>query len=145
MTRKNQWRSTSSSAARGALTPGVPIRMNNAAKLDELVVLMRLHTGLEGLASGIGQNDPDDDAYPATDAEHASHLRKMLGSLAVRLFGDKTVRIGGSRWTRLLRLNIERFCKILTGETNQIRRRTLLHLIAEEKVKLDRLIGALSS
>jgi hypothetical protein len=45
----------------------------------------------------------------------------------------------------IARLNIERFCKILTGEDNQTKRRTLLHLIAEEKVKLDTLIGALSS
>jgi hypothetical protein len=29
-----------------------------------------------------------DDAYPATDAEHAGHFRKMLASLTVRLFGD---------------------------------------------------------
>ena len=47
--------------------------------------------------------------------------------------------------TTIARLNIKRFCKILTGEANQIKRRTLLHLIAEEKVKLDTLIGALSS
>jgi hypothetical protein len=47
--------------------------------------------------------------------------------------------------TTVARLNIERFCKILTGEANQIKRRTLLLLIAEEKVKLDRLIGALGS
>jgi len=42
-----------------------------------------LHTGLEGLVGGIGQNDPDDDICPATtNAEHAGHLRKILASLA---------------------------------------------------------------
>jgi hypothetical protein len=45
--------------------------------------------------------------------------------------------------TTVARLNIERFCKILTGEANQIKRRTLLHLIIEEKIRLDRLIGVL--
>ena len=63
--------------------------MNNAAELDELAVLLRLHTGLEGLVRGIGQNDINDDVYPATtDAEHAGHLRKMLASFAVQLFGS---------------------------------------------------------
>jgi hypothetical protein len=63
--------------------------MNNAVELDELAVLLRLHTGLEGLVRGIGQNDINDDVYPAiTDAEHAGHLRKMLASFAVQLFGS---------------------------------------------------------
>ena len=47
--------------------------------------------------------------------------------------------------TTIARLNMERFCKILTGEDNQTKRRTLLHLIVEEKAKLDALIGALNS
>jgi len=63
--------------------------MNNAAELDELAVLLRLHTGLEGLVRGIGQNDTDDNVYPAiADAEHAGHVRKMLAWFAVMLFGS---------------------------------------------------------
>jgi hypothetical protein len=42
--------------------------------------------------------------------------------------------------TTVARLNIERFCKKFTGEANEIKRRTLLHLIAEEKTKLAALI-----
>jgi hypothetical protein len=42
--------------------------------------------------------------------------------------------------TTIARLNIERFCKIFTGEANETKRRTLLHLIAEEKAKLEMLI-----
>jgi hypothetical protein len=60
--------------------------MNDAAELDQPAVLLRLHTGLEGLVSGIGQNDPDDDIPATTCAEHAGHLRKMLASLAAQLF-----------------------------------------------------------
>jgi len=47
--------------------------------------------------------------------------------------------------TTIARLNIERFYKILTGEDNQTKRWTLLHLIAEEKARLDALIGAHNS
>jgi hypothetical protein len=43
--------------------------------------------------------------------------------------------------TTIARLNIERFCKIFTGEANETKRRTLLHLIAEEKAKLQVLIA----
>ena len=57
--------------------------MNDAAELDQPAVLLRLHTRLEGLVRGIGQNDPDDDICPATtNAEHAGYLRKILASLA---------------------------------------------------------------
>ena len=42
--------------------------------------------------------------------------------------------------TTVARLNIERFCKIFTGEANETKRQTLLHLIAEEKAKLAALI-----
>jgi hypothetical protein len=34
------------------------------------------------------------------------------------------------------RLNIERFCKKLAEETNEMRRQTLLQLVDEEKAKL---------
>jgi hypothetical protein len=47
--------------------------------------------------------------------------------------------------TTVARLNIERFCKMLSGEANQTMRRTLVHLIAEENAKLGSLIGALNS
>ena len=34
------------------------------------------------------------------------------------------------------RLNIERFCKKLTEETNELKRQTLLQLVDEERAKL---------
>jgi len=43
------------------------------------------------------------------------------------------------------RLNIARFCKMLSGETNQTTRRTLVDLIAQENAKLGALFGALDS
>jgi len=43
------------------------------------------------------------------------------------------------------RLNIERFCKMLSGEASQTMRRTLVHLIAEESAKLGALVGSLNS
>jgi len=46
-----------------------------------------------------------------------------------------------ARDTTIARLNIERFCKIFTGEANETKRRTLLSLIAEEKAKLEVLIA----
>jgi hypothetical protein len=48
--------------------------------------LLRLHTGLEGLARDIGRGDPNDDLHPAL-AGHVGHLRKMLASFAAQLFG----------------------------------------------------------
>jgi hypothetical protein len=36
-------------------------RMGYDVESDQAAMLLRLHTGLEGLARGIGQNDPDDD------------------------------------------------------------------------------------
>jgi len=47
--------------------------------------------------------------------------------------------------TAVARLNIERFCKMLSGEANQTMRRTLVYLIAEENAKLGTLVGALPS
>jgi hypothetical protein len=43
----------------------------------------RLHSGLEGLARGIGHGDPNDELRPAL-AGPVGHLRKTLGS---QLFG----------------------------------------------------------
>jgi hypothetical protein len=39
------------------------------------------------------------------------------------------------------RLNVQRFCKLFT-EVDETRRQTLLHLIAEEKAKLDALVAS---
>ena len=55
--------------------------MNDAAELDQPAVLLRSHTGLEGLLRGIGQND-DDICPPTTTAERGGYLRKILASLA---------------------------------------------------------------
>jgi hypothetical protein len=63
----------------------IPI-MNNARDLDDLAVLLRLHTGLERLARGIAQRDPGDHLCPSA-AGHVGHLRKMLASFAAQLFG----------------------------------------------------------
>jgi hypothetical protein len=48
--------------------------------------LLRLHTGLEGLARDIGHGDPNDGLRPAL-AKPVGHLRKMLASFAAQLFG----------------------------------------------------------
>jgi hypothetical protein len=39
--------------------------MNNAGYPGDLAVLLRLHTGLEGLARDIGHGDLNDDLHPA--------------------------------------------------------------------------------
>ena len=59
--------------------------MSNAGDPDDLAALLRLHTGLEGLARDIGHGDPNDDLRPAL-AKPAGHLRKMLASFAAQLF-----------------------------------------------------------
>jgi hypothetical protein len=59
---------------------------SNAGDLCDLAVLLRLHTGLEGLARDIGQGDPNDDLRP-TLAGPVGHLRKTLGSFGAQLFG----------------------------------------------------------
>jgi len=48
--------------------------------------LLRLHTGLEGLARDIGHGDPNDGLRPAL-TRPVGHLRKMLASFAAQLFG----------------------------------------------------------
>jgi hypothetical protein len=59
--------------------------MNNAGHPGDLAVLLRLHTGLEGLARDIRAGDPNDDLHPAV-AGHVG-LRKILASFAAQLFG----------------------------------------------------------
>ena len=54
--------------------------------LDDLAVLLRLHSGLEGLARDIGHGDPNDDLRPAF-AGPVGHLRKTLASFGAQLFG----------------------------------------------------------
>ena len=43
--------------------------------------------------------------------------------------------------TIVARLNIERFCKIFSGEADETKRHTLGRLIAEEKAKLYTLVA----
>jgi hypothetical protein len=59
---------------------------SNAGDLGDLAVLLRLHTGLEGLAREIARGDPNDHLCPSA-AGHVGHLRKMLASFAAQLFG----------------------------------------------------------
>ena len=58
----------------------------NTEDSDDLAILLRLHIGLERLASDIGHGDPNDDLRPAL-AKPVGHLRKMLASFAAQLFG----------------------------------------------------------
>jgi hypothetical protein len=59
---------------------------SNARDSDDPAVFLRLHIGLERLASDIGHGDPNDDLRPAL-AKPVGHLRKMLASFAAQLFG----------------------------------------------------------
>jgi hypothetical protein len=59
---------------------------SNTEDSDDLAVLLRLHTGLEGLARDIGHGDPNDGLRPAL-TRPVGHLRKMLASFAAQLFG----------------------------------------------------------
>ena len=59
---------------------------SNPEDSDDLAILLRLHIGLERLASDIGHGDPNDDLRPAL-AKPVGHLRKMLASFAAQLFG----------------------------------------------------------
>src|SRR6516165_3327871 len=63
---------------------------SNTEDSDDLAVLLRLHTGLEGLAREIVQGDPNDHLCPSA-AGHVGHLRKMLASFAAQLFGRRTL------------------------------------------------------
>ena len=59
---------------------------SNTEDSDDLAILLRLHIGLERLASDIGHGDPNDDLRPAL-AKPVGHLRKRLASFAAQLFG----------------------------------------------------------
>jgi hypothetical protein len=66
--------------------PGTVLATSNAGDLDDLAVLLRLHSGLEGLPRDIGHGDPNDDLRPAL-AGPVGHLRKTLTSFGAQLFG----------------------------------------------------------
>jgi hypothetical protein len=59
---------------------------SNTEDSDDLAVLLRLHTGLKGLARDIGHGDSNDDLRPAL-ARPVSHLQKIFASFAAQLFG----------------------------------------------------------
>ena len=63
--------------------PKAILAMNDVGDPAELAVLLRLHTGLEGLRHEIGHSDPKDDLRPAV-VGHFGHLRKILASLAAQ-------------------------------------------------------------
>ncbi len=65
--------------------PETILAMNDAGGPGELAVLLRLHTGLEGLAREIGHGHPNDDLRPSI-FRNVGHLRKMLASFAAQLF-----------------------------------------------------------
>jgi hypothetical protein len=68
-----------------AFPRAIPAR-SNTEDSDDLAGLLRLHTGLEGLARDIGHGDPNADLRPAV-AGHVGHFRKVLASSAAQLFG----------------------------------------------------------
>ena len=59
---------------------------SNPEDSDDLAILLRLHTGLEGLARDIGHGDPNDELRLAL-ATPVGNLQKMLVSFAAQLFG----------------------------------------------------------
>ncbi|HEX8827416.1 MAG TPA: hypothetical protein VF778_04820 [Xanthobacteraceae bacterium] len=61
----------------------------------------------------------------------------VAGRLAMRYFASDTVTLQ----SMVARLNIELFCKKLSEEMNEAKRRTLLQLVAEEKAKLSALVA----
>ena len=63
----------------------IPV-INKPGDPDDLACLLRLHTGLEGLARDIGHGDPNADLRPAVTG-HVGHFRKVLASFAAQLFG----------------------------------------------------------
>jgi hypothetical protein len=65
--------------------PEAILAIHDVGASTELAVLLRLHTGLEGLRHGIGHGDPKDDLRPAV-VGHFGHLRKILASLAAQFF-----------------------------------------------------------
>jgi hypothetical protein len=63
--------------------PATILATSNVGDLDDLAVLLRLHSGLEGLARDIGHGD---DLRPALAAP-VHRLRKTLTSFGAQLFG----------------------------------------------------------
>ena len=63
--------------------PEAILAMNNVGASAEHAVLLRLHTGLEGLRHEIAHADPKDNLRPAV-VGHFGHLRKILASLAAQ-------------------------------------------------------------
>jgi hypothetical protein len=63
---------------------------SNVGYSDDLAVLLRLHTGPEGLTRHMGHGDPNDDSRPAP-TRPVGHLRKMLASVAAQLFGRRAL------------------------------------------------------
>ena len=63
--------------------PKAILAMNDVGASAELAVLLRLHTGLEGLRHEIGHGDPKDDLRAAVGG-HFGHSRKILASLAAQ-------------------------------------------------------------
>jgi hypothetical protein len=61
--------------------------LTNAGDSDDLADLLRLHTGLEGLAHKVGHGDPNDDLRHPAIVGHFGHLRKILASFAAQLLG----------------------------------------------------------
>ena len=59
--------------------PKAILAMNDVGDPAELAVLLRLHTGLEGLRHEIGHGDPKDDLHAAVGG-HFGHSRKILAS-----------------------------------------------------------------
>ena len=66
--------------------PKAILAMSDVGASAELAVLLRPHTGLEGLRHEVGHGDPKDDLRPAV-VGHFGHLRKMLAAFAAQLFG----------------------------------------------------------
>ena len=63
--------------------PKAILAMNDVGASAEHAVLLRLHTGLEGLGHEIGHADPKNNLRPAI-VGHFGHLRKILASLAAQ-------------------------------------------------------------
>ena len=73
--------------------------MNNAGDPDDLAVLLRLHTGLEGLAREISQGDPNDHLCPSA----AGHLgtcerysRRSLCSVAALWWSAEAIAVAAA-------------------------------------------------
>ena len=72
--------------------PEAILAMNNVGASAEHAVLLRLHTGLEGLRHEIAHADPKDNLRPAV-AGHFGVLRKILALLAAQ-FSDRGALVG---------------------------------------------------